>query len=241
MFAGTLDSSWVDRSRRGWTTLTSFGLQALVVGALLCIPLLHPDALPLFRKIAAPVSLGSPNPEPVTPQRAPGGGFAGHHVLSPIILMVPPSIPTGISHVTDTETPPAIGDGVGIPGDRTGVPGGLPFSVGEGIRPAIPPAPPTITHVVRISRMSEGDLILKVQPIYPAIARMAGIEGEVLLEAVISKTGTIEKLHVVRGHPMLVPAALDAVSRWRYRPYLLNNEPVEVETQITVNFTLSRN
>lgn len=86
--------------------------------------------------------------------------------------------------------------------------------------------------------MSEGDLVHKVLPTYPALARAARIQGQVLLQAVISKQGTIENLRVLAGHPMLVPAAIEAVRQWRYRPYILNNEPVEVETQITVNFGL---
>jgi protein TonB len=80
-----------------------------------------------------------------------------------------------------------------------------------------------------------------VQPIYPPLARSARIQGAVVLQAVISKQGTIENLSVVTGHPMLAPAALDAVRQWRYRPYILNNEPVEVETQITINFSLAGN
>jgi protein TonB len=87
--------------------------------------------------------------------------------------------------------------------------------------------------------MSEGDLMHKVQPEYPSLARSARIQGSVVLQAVISKQGAIENLRVITGHPMLVRAAIDAVSQWHYRPYVLNNEPVEVETQITVNFSLS--
>jgi periplasmic protein TonB len=86
--------------------------------------------------------------------------------------------------------------------------------------------------------MVEGNLIRRVQPVYPPLARTARIQGPVVLAAVISKAGAIENLRVLSGPPMLVKAALDAVSEWRYRPYILNNEPVEVETQITVNFTL---
>jgi protein TonB len=86
-----------------------------------------------------------------------------------------------------------------------------------------------------------GDLTRKTQPTYPAIARNARIQGIVVLQAIISKQGTIENLKVLAGHPMLVPAAIDAVRQWRYRPYVLNNEPVEVETQITVNFSLAGN
>jgi periplasmic protein TonB len=89
--------------------------------------------------------------------------------------------------------------------------------------------------------MSEGNLIRKVQPAYPPLARSARIQGQVVLQAVISRQGSIENLSVVTGHPMLVQAAIDAVRQWRYRPYILNNEPVEVETQITVNFSLAGN
>jgi len=85
----------------------------------------------------------------------------------------------------------------------------------------------------------EANLVHRVQPAYPPLARAARIQGQVLLQAIISKSGTIENLQVLSGHPMLVHAALDAVRQWRYRPYFLNNEPVEVETQVTVNFILS--
>lgn len=87
--------------------------------------------------------------------------------------------------------------------------------------------------------MAEANLIYRVQPVYPPIARQARIQGTVELRAIISKTGTIENLAVVGGHPMLVTSAVEAVRQWRYRPYLLNGEPVEVETEITVNFLLS--
>jgi len=87
--------------------------------------------------------------------------------------------------------------------------------------------------------MMEGNLIYRVQPMYPALARSARIQGQVLLRAIISRTGKIENLETLSGHPLLVGAAKDAVSQWRYRPYILDGEPVEVETLITVNFSLS--
>jgi periplasmic protein TonB len=83
--------------------------------------------------------------------------------------------------------------------------------------------------------------IHKVQPAYPALARSARVQGIVVLQAIISKQGTIENLRILTGHPMLAPAAIEAVRQWRYRPYILNGEPVEVETQITVNFALGGN
>ena len=85
----------------------------------------------------------------------------------------------------------------------------------------------------------EGYLVKQAQPVYPHMAQIAGVQGDVVLQAMIDREGNIVQLQAVSGHPMLVPAALDAVRQWRYRPYRLNGEPVEVETQITVRFILS--
>jgi protein TonB len=103
------------------------------------------------------------------------------------------------------------------------------------------PARPAVVKPLLVSHLAEANLLHKVQPSYPTLARQARVQGTVELRAIISKAGTIENLVVVRGHPMLAPAAIDAVRQWRYRPYLLNNEPIEVETEITVNFVLSAN
>jgi periplasmic protein TonB len=86
--------------------------------------------------------------------------------------------------------------------------------------------------------MMEGNLAYRVQPVYPPLARQARIQGSVVLRAVIDRDGKIKNLQVVGGHPLLVQAAMDAVRQWRYRPYILNELPIEVETQITVNFSL---
>jgi protein TonB len=86
--------------------------------------------------------------------------------------------------------------------------------------------------------VTAGMLLTPIQPVYPAIAKAAGIHGAVVMEAVISKTGRIESLHVVSGPDMLRRAALDAVQMARYRPYLLSGQPTEVQTTITVVFQL---
>ena len=88
--------------------------------------------------------------------------------------------------------------------------------------------------------MMQGNLIKRVEPSYPILAKQAGIQGIVLIKAVINREGSIERADVVSGHPLLAHAALEAVRQWKYRPYYLNNEPVEVETQITVKFVLNR-
>lgn len=126
-----------------------------------------------------------------------------------------------------------------LPGTSSGDRSGLPNLFRSGTRPVLPAASPAAPNLpLRLSRMKEGDLIRKTLPVYPALARGARIQGIVILQAIISKQGTIENLKVLAGHPLLAPAAIDAVRQWRYRPYVLNNEPVEVETQITVNFSL---
>jgi protein TonB len=92
---------------------------------------------------------------------------------------------------------------------------------------------------VRVAEgVATGLLIKKVPPDYPDIAKQARVQGQVVMKAVIDKNGDIEDLTLVSGHPMLAPAALAAAKQWKYKPYLLNGQPVKVETQITVNFSL---
>ena len=127
----------------------------------------------------------------------------------------------------------------GVPG---GVPGGQMGGVIGGIISSTPVAVPKVAtpQRVRVSQgVSTGLLIRKTQPNYPPLARQARIQGTVILQAEISKSGDIQNLRLISGHPMLAPAAIEAVKQWKYKPYLLNGEPVEVETQVQVNFTLS--
>ena len=117
----------------------------------------------------------------------------------------------------------------------------MPTSLITGTHPVIPVAVTPTVRVIRTSQILEGNLIRRVQPVYPPLAKNVRIQGPVVLAAIISKAGTIDNLQVLSGHPMLVAAAIDAVKQWRYRPYILNNEPIEVQTQITVNFILTGN
>jgi len=159
--------------------------------------------------------------------------MSGEHLLQP------PAISHGIAPVNDSDVPaaPEIGD-IGVQGG-TGQRGtGVLGSIGDPIATA-PLPPPAPTHPLRVSHWAEGNLIYRVQPSYPTLARQARIQGSVRLRAIISKSGTIENLSILNGHAMLVGSAIQAVKQWRYRPYLLNGEPIEVETEITVNFVLS--
>jgi periplasmic protein TonB len=240
MFADSmLETSWAQRSRRGWVTLTSFGLQLVAAGVLLLLPLIGTTALPQLRPLSPPVSLAPPPAPPPTPSHPQSAAIPQSNMLGNVLL-APQHIPTLVPNLVDNVVPPQLGpSGPYVPGSTgSGDPNGILNSIGNGANPLMPrPLAPT-AHLLRISHMSEGDLIHRVQPDYPPLARSARIQGSVLLQAVISRQGTIENLRVLSGHPMLVRAAIDAVSQWRYRPYILNNEPVEVETQITVNFSL---
>jgi TonB family protein len=89
------------------------------------------------------------------------------------------------------------------------------------------------------SSIAGGMLVSKVNPVYPPLARQARIQGIVILKVNVSKTGDIEDVQLVSGHPMLAPAAIEAVKQWKYRPYLLNGDPIEVDTKIQVNFVLA--
>jgi protein TonB len=236
-----LETSWAQRTRRGWTTLTSFGLEAVIIGLLLLLPLLKTVGLPSTRPISTPVTIGLRGGQPV-PQRMRSSGtspvvrnFDPHHLMMPSHGPVVPR--TG----ADEPSGPPSGPDVGPIGTGGGGPIGLdlPFA-GTNPVPALPrPAP--IVRAIRTSVILEGNLIRRVQPIYPYPAKISHVQGQVVLAAIISKAGTIDNLRVLSGHPLLVGAAIDAVSQWRYRPYILNNEPVEVETQITVNFVLGTN
>jgi protein TonB len=94
---------------------------------------------------------------------------------------------------------------------------------------------------VRVSAgVTDGLLIHRVEPTYPPLAQQARIEGAVVLTALIDKGGNVQRLNVVSGHPLLVPAAIAAVKQWRYKPLLVNGQPIEVETTVTVNFHVRR-
>jgi periplasmic protein TonB len=237
LFADAVESSWAERARRGGTIVTSFGLQAFVVGVLLLLPLLLPMGLPSFHQLSTPISLGQPTTEAPAASAHPGSSIAPTRPTE-FFFRRPSPLPVSTQAPIDDGAPLASGSGPYIPGAKSGDTNG-PNLFDGGTRPVLPALPAVVAHPLRLSHMDEGNLICKVQPTYPALARSARIQGTVMLQAVISKQGTIENLIVLTGHPMLVPAAIDAVRQWHYRPYILNNEPVEVETQITVNFSLA--
>jgi periplasmic protein TonB len=246
MFAGgLLETSWAQRSRRSLTTVTSFGLQALAIGMLLLIPLLTKVALPAGHALPTPLSWGAPPPPAsrIVPRQH---ATIVQSNLADNVLVAPPVIPAHVQMIEETSPPPQINydNGPGVPGSTGN--GGSGGDVWKSLsdappRPSPPPVPVQPARQFRSSILLQGSIIRRVQPVYPILAKNTNIQGAVVLEAIISKAGTIENLQLVSGHPLLVPAAIEAVRQWKYKPYILNGDAIEVETQITVNFTLSVN
>lgn len=156
-------------------------------------------------------------------------------------LHAPTKIPKDIKMLKD-EAPPSAGVGVaGMQGMAGGSPGGVFGGIAGSTGPAIHVEPPKVTGPTRISGgVIAGNRIGFVEPQYPPIAKIAHMSGTVVLHAIISKSGNVVNLAVASStNPMFNNYALEAVKQWRYKPYLLNGEPTEVDTTITVNFALN--
>jgi protein TonB len=223
-------------------------LEVILVGVTVLIPLIYTEALPkaqLMTFLAAPPP---PPPPPPPPAAAPAVRVI-RRVTAEDIMRAPTVIPRTIAQVKDEPEPPPSSAAIGVVG---GVPGGMPGGTAGGVLGSIlsaaatsappPPPPPKAATPKRIrvgGQVEAAKLIFQPKPEYPPLAKMARIQGTVRLEAVISRDGTIQDLKMLNGHPLLVKSAIEAVSRWRYQPTLLNGEPVEVVTEIDVNFTLA--
>jgi len=230
--------------------MLSFLFQCVVIGVMILIPLIYTDTLPRATLTSLLVAPPPPPPPPPPPAAAPPKVVkiiprqfdAGK-------LMAPKEIPKNIAMIKEDEMPPPSAGVVGVAG---GVPGGAAGGVIGGIISAAPPPPPpppppkavekpVTPQRIRVGgNVQQANLVRKVTPNYPPLAKQARIQGTVRFTAIIGKDGTIQNLQLVTGHPLLVAAAQDAVRQWVYRPTLLNGEPVEVITQIDVNFTLSQ-
>jgi protein TonB len=245
MFEQTLiESNHTIQSHRGKSTIMSFILQCIIIGIVVLIPLLFTQALPA-KELTTLLVAPPPPPPPPPPAASAPVRHAAVKVEDTSALKTPTSIPKQVKMVKDepqqAEAPPSAVAGVvgGVPG---GVAGGQARGVLGGVlssTPAYVPPKPNVQRVRVSQGVTAGLLVKKVQPDYPPLARQARIQGSVVLHAVISKSGKVEGLQVVSGHPMLTASALQAVKQWQYKPYILNGQPVEVETNVTVNFTLA--
>jgi protein TonB len=225
----------IKRKNKFWS-FVAFLLNGGALLALVIWPLLHPEALP--KQMMATLMV-APSPPPAPPHVIPAPKVQIKSELLSTGLQMPSSIPRAITQVNEGAIPPLMMSLTDMRDLSSGIHGGIGNiidSVGTG-RPAV--AKPRAPISLKVSSgVMAGNLLAKTLPQYPAIPKAAHIQGTVVLQATISKSGSIQNLKVISGHPMLQQAAMDAVRSWRYKPYLLNGEPVEVETTINVVFNL---
>jgi periplasmic protein TonB len=244
LFEGSLIvSGRKSRPRNAWAAVGSLTLQSLVLAAVIILPLFHTEIMP---KMETVTMLYAPPPPPPPPAASSATRL---RTPMPVSTYKPTSISLPSPEQKTQEAPSSSAGVVGgvIGGVPGGVIGGVPGGVLGGILTSTAGAPvlakaaePTPVKRVRLAqRVVEANLIHDVAPTYPPEAGRARVEGTVVLLAVIGKDGSVEDVRVESGLPILVQAAIDAVKQWRYKPYLLNGEPVEVDSRITINFTLS--
>jgi protein TonB len=243
----------VGKTKKSWTVTVAFILEIVAIGVAVLIPLIYTDSLPKTQLTGFLVAPPPPPPPPPPPAAAapvkvvkvaPRQFDAGR-------LLAPKQIPKDIAMIKEEELPPPSANAGVVGGVPGGVPGGTSGGVIGGIIGSVPtaappPPPPPVKEKpatpqrIRVGgNVQAANLVRKITPVYPPLAKQARVQGTVRFTAVISKDGTIQQLQLVSGHPLLVQAAQDAVKQWLYKPTLLNGEPVEVVTQIDVNFTLS--
>lgn len=240
------DDSAAGRTRpaRWKSLLASLTLQTALVAVALLVPLLAGGDGPVFRA-SKPILFPAGDPKGSLPARSSSqpdsvvaAGPRKPHLVT--VLRQPPVIPSGIR---ESAGGPG-GEAPSIAGPPWGVPHGT-ATAGTDVIVAgpvllIPEPQPPAPKVVRISRMEPGALLERVEPVYPQLAKQMGLEGTVVLRARIGTDGRVRAVEVESGHPLLAGAAKAAVLAWRYRPTLLNGQPVEVETRVVVNFQLRR-
>ncbi len=245
MFDDLVESSVVrKKTNKGWSVILSGIVQAGIVVIFVLIPLIYTEALP---KQLLTTFLVAPAPPPPPPPPA----AAVQRIVKPVArliqsgkMMAPTVIPKKVEMIKEEEMPPDVG-AVGVVG---GVPGGIAGGSAGGVLGGIiggsgggmPPPPKPTQQRVRIGgNVQAAKMIRQIQPAYPQIAKTAHVQGTVILHAIISKDGTVQELQYISGPALLMRSAMDAVRQWKYQPTLLNGEPVEVDTTISVVFTLS--
>jgi len=229
------------QTRRPWTVAASVALQTGLVAIVFLAPLMHiaalqrPQPVPIW---LPPQTLREQPPQQMARTVAPTVPTARRVFILPT-LQAPTAVPRTIDITPDAPEPPSI---------AVAGPTGPPAFAGlqrTTIPPVSPPAPmvkpsqPAPTGPVRVGGgVQSAKLVFGPRPAYPHTALITRTQGTVRIQAIIGRDGSISNLQVLSGHPLLIEAARQAVQQWRYQPTLLNGEPVEVITEIDVNFTI---
>jgi protein TonB len=238
IFHGLIASGEQPLLRNRWATIGSLMFQSALLGMVAMIPLLQLHPLPEKLEQTAiylpPPKIVAPVAPRIETQKP---------AFSPVPRRSALPVPVQISREqtappvnANSDTPIEIGGGGTPDGSVTGILGAPPRT------PVLakPPEPPPVKRIRVSAHVAEANLIHDVQPQYPPEAGRERIEGRVVLLAVIGTDGTVKDLRLESGPSVLAQAAIDAVKQWRYKPYLLNGSPVEIDSRITINFTMSR-
>jgi periplasmic protein TonB len=238
------DQTFVDaqaQTRRPWTVAVSLTLQIALVAIALILPLLHIASLEVPTKIPVWLPVGKvdlnvkPEVKAVAPQTA------RRPIFHSVVLQAPTIVPARIDMSPDAPVLAEAGTVVG-----RADPSLIPLLPGLVVEPppaqtAAPKPPLPAPAAIRVGGgVQSAKLIFGPKPAYPPLARTTRIQGTVKIQALIGRDGVIRNLQVISGPPLLIAAAIEAVRQWRYQATLLNAEPVEVITEIDVNFTLSQ-
>jgi protein TonB len=221
-----------ERKVRRFGLAISLALQIAVVVTLVLVPILNPAVLP---KLMAIVQVPVYRPPAIVPiVRSPEDHSGATTELY---------APNSVSRPTANARPQTVAPDAAINLGQTADAGASSSLRGLGLATSIPGPPPVPReashHPLQVSSgIMDAMLINRVQPRYPTIAQTVRVSGSVVLSAVIATDGSVQSLRIVSGNPLLISAAYQAVRQWRYRPTLLNGQPVEVQTLITVNFVL---
>jgi protein TonB len=241
LFEDLVDSDVVrHRTAQSYTLPVSIVLHAIVLVAIVIVPLLTSAELP---EPASSVKAFFVEPQAAPPPPPPPPPPAPRPATSRPLPQAP--APDTSKFVAPVETPdeikPEEGMDLGIEGGMPGgVEGGVPGGVVGGVVGGLPAAPPPPVQAVRVGgQIKEPKKINNVNPVYPDIAKQARVQGIVILECTISPQGRVTDVKVLRGIPLLDQAAIDAVKQWTYTPTLLNGVPVPVIMTVTVNFKLN--
>lgn len=241
-----LEMSSTRPKRRISDVLMSVLAHVFVLVAVILPSLYFTDSIDL-KKFSQTFLVGPPPPPPPAPvaQAAPKVVPPKRVLMSTGKLLAPVAIPQKVVILKEEMPTPDIGAGVagGVPG---GVPGGQMGGVIGGIisgtASTFVPAPVAAPRVpIRVGgRIKAPRLLVQFPPAYPTLARQTRLQGEVFIDAVIDPHGNVVEMHAVSGHPLLIPAALAAVSQWKYEPTYLNDIAISVELAVKVNFQLNR-
>jgi protein TonB len=238
-----VSSPHAKRTNTPWTLVLSTAIQTGIVIIMILIPLIYTEALP---KQLLTTFLVAPAPPPPPPPPA----AVVTRVIKPVArlihngqMMAPTVIPKKVEMIKEEELPPDVGNvgftGGVVGGIGGGTAGGVLGGIIGGVGSNLPPPPKAAPSRIRVGgNVQAASLVHQMMPVYPPIAKTAHISGTVILHAIIGKDGTVQNLEYVSGPPLLMRSAMDAVKQWRYKPTMLNGEPVEVDTTISVVFSL---